>query len=287
MRGAKRLAGPVGAAMLAAVAGCAEQARFRHSADLQAVHRAASPIEARTENGAITLSRGSGPDVVIHADIKATTQTRADATVVTSERRDDGTLLIAVEWPEGRRLDNESCSLNIKVPDAVGVRLFTSNGDIDAKGMAGEGEMRTSNGSVVVTDHAGRLSAHTSNGGIVLTNVAGPVDADTSNGAIEMRGVGGPVRAETSNGGVAIALDPSAPGPVDVTSSNGSIRLEVGPAFVGEVWIDTSNGGIDVSGAGASMATRGGRAHASVTFGSGGERSTLSTSNGGVTVRRR
>ena len=89
--------------------------------------------------------------------------------MVTAERGADGTLLITVRWPDGKRQSNEACSLDIKVPDAVGVRLFTSNGDIDAKGLAGAATLQTSNGDVVVTDHAGNVEAHDSNGTISLT----------------------------------------------------------------------------------------------------------------------
>lgn len=274
---------PLAAASLVAFAGCAQQARFRHSVDLRAPHAATSPIEVRTENGSITLSKAAVSEVEVRADIRAVTQARADATVVTAERTGDGVLLIGVKWPDGKRQSNEACSLDIKVPGAVGVRLFTSNGDIDAKGLAGAGKMETSNGAIIVTDHAGDVDAHSSNGDVMLTRVGG-VDAHTSNGRLEVRGATGAVKAETSNGGVVIVLDAANAGPVDAHSSNGSIRLEVGPGFAGVVEVQTSNGSINLTGAGPAQIASSGRHRSTLTFGAGGAASRLETSNGTVTV---
>lgn len=275
------------AAMLVAGAGCAQQARFKHSMDVRSPHAASSAIEARTENGSITVSKAGVPDVEVHADIRAVTQARADATVVTAEREGDGSLLISVKWPEGKRQSNEACSLDIKVPDAVGVRLFTSNGDIDAKGLAGAATMETSNGAIIVTDHAGDVAARSSNGDVTLTRVGG-VDAHTSNGHVEVHGTTGAVKVETSNGGVTIVLDAGNAGPVDAHSSNGSIRMEVGAGFAGVVEVETSNGSIDVTGAGPVQIANSGKHRSTLTFGPNGGagvgKSRLETSNGTVTV---
>jgi hypothetical protein len=271
------------AAMIAMASGCAQQARFTHSADVRAAHVGSSPIEARTENGSITLTKADVAQVEVHADIRAVTQERADATVVSTERTGDGTLLITVRWPEGKRQSNEACSLDIKVPDATGVRLFTSNGDIDARGLGGAATLKTSNGTIVVTDHAGSVDADSSNGDITLTGIDGAAAARTSNGGIDLRGVKGAVKADTSNGGIKIAL--GGPGPVDAESSNGSIRLDVGFQFSGEVEIETSNGSIDLSSAGGSKIVTKTKDRALLQFGGGGTRSTLETSNGSVTVK--
>ena len=42
----------------------------------------------------------------LHAQNRAVTQARADATVVTAERTGDGSLLISVQWPDGKRESN-------------------------------------------------------------------------------------------------------------------------------------------------------------------------------------
>jgi hypothetical protein len=153
-----RLPALMSGALLVALAGCAQQARFAHTTDARAAHVASSPIEVRTENGSITISRAPVSEVHIHADIRAVTQERADATVVTTEREADGTLLITVTWPDGKRQSNEACSLEIKVPDAAGVRLFTSNGAIDAKGLAGAATLEGTTASPTSPLVVGRVS---------------------------------------------------------------------------------------------------------------------------------
>jgi hypothetical protein len=267
---------------MAALAGCAQQARFTSTRDLQAPHIASSAIEARTDNGSITLSAGSGDAVEIDAEIRAMTQERADATVIATERQADGTLLISIVWPDGKRLSDEACSLTILAPEVVGVRLFTSNGEIDARGTAGEAILRTSNGEVVLTDHQGSASADTSNGRITLIRVGGAVDARSSNGDVRIESAPGAVHAETSNGSVDIAL--SGPGPVQVRTSNGPIRLDVGPAFAGQIDIRTSNGSIRTGSAVGAKVEKTGRRSARLSWGAGGTENTLTTSNGSVNV---
>lgn len=86
----------------------------------------------------------------------------------------DQRLVIEPLFPEPRK-SGEGASIVIKVPDAVGVVVDTSNGS---------------------------LYVDTSNGGVLLENVDGPITADTSNGNVAVTlapGQAGPLNLDTDN----------------------------------------------------------------------------------------
>ncbi|MCX5691290.1 MAG: hypothetical protein NTV94_16130, partial [Planctomycetota bacterium] len=111
---------------------------------------------------------------------------------------------------------------------------------------------------------------------------------DTSNATINLRGIRG-TKADTSNAAVTISLADSAQGPVNVDTSNGSITLEVGPAFNGRVAANTSNGRVTNHAKNLKSATTDSSERTtSNTFSFGdGERCTLDTSNGSITIEPR
>lgn len=262
--------------------GLTQSARFTRTDTLTEAHVAAAPLRVEVDNGAIAVERGGAGEVRITAEIKATTQERLDATRVLVTRDADATLGISVEWPDGRRLNNEGCTISITMPDAGTVVLTTSNGALTLDGVGTDAKLRTSNGRVTATGVPGGVVARTSNGRVTLTDIGGPVDADTSNGDLAFTAVGGPVGARTSNGSVDIRLAAGSAGPVAVHSSNGSARLAVGPAFAGELALSTSNGRVAVEGlAPASVDLR--KSSGTVRFAGEGS-SRVSTSNGSITV---
>ncbi len=210
--------------------------------------------------------------------------------------------------PEGTR-GNMGVRYAIKVPRRTTLETVTSsNGRISVADMEGPARLRTSNGSVGVTRLKGDLNAETSNGSVRLDDVEGAVRMTTSNGGVHCARIHGTVNATTSNGGVHVDLVESKAGePVHVTTSNGGVDLRLGSLASNPVHAVTSNGGITVqmpSGAGARV-----RAvvssHGRVTsdfdvrregpenrsrlegqIGSGGALIELSTSNGGIHLKK-
>ena len=267
------------------ILGCGwdEPARFTRTDTLSQPHVPASPVQVEVANGSIEIVKGTAAEVLINAEVKATTQERLDNTHVVVTRTADQALEIHVDWPDGVRLGSEGCSLVVTMPDAASVNLKTSNGRLSVEGVGTDLTLRTSNGRITAGDIPGRVDAHTSNGRIVLTNIGGAIDVGTSNGAVELTGIMGPVKADTSNGSVTIRLAGEATGPVQVSSSNGSATLAVGDAFAGELRLKTSNGGVRVNGpVGTKSMTLGKHSGTLVFAGSGS--SEVSTSNGSITV---
>jgi DUF4097 and DUF4098 domain-containing protein YvlB len=267
------------------VLGCnlTESARFTRTDTITHAHAATSPVQAEVSNGSIEIARGANAEVVITADIKATTQERLDNTRVVVTRTDDQTLDIRVDWAEGVRKGSEGCSLVITMPDASTVNLKTSNGRLTVQGVGSDLTLRTSNGRITAGDIPGRVDAHTSNGRVVLSEIGGAIDIDTSNGAVELAGVMGPVRANTSNGSVSIRLASDGVGPIRVSTSNGAATLAVGDAFAGELRLKTSNGKVRVNGPVSTESMDLDKRSGTLVFAGSGS-STITTSNGSITV---
>lgn len=233
----------------------------------QVAHVAGSAIDVRSENGAIAIARSERDDVLITATLRAVSPERLAQAAVVAERRDDGTLMVSVDWPDGKPRNGEGCRFEIALPDAGAVTARSSNGAIKIEALSGAATLRTSNGAISAIGHDG------------------PVEARTSNGEIKVSESPGPVDAESSNGSITVSLLPEAAGPVRIDTSNGSITLEVGRAFLGELSVETSNGSISLPAEGAARVVSKTKKSATLQFGTGGERSVLDTSNGRVTVR--
>lgn len=252
------------------VAGCGvlyQPANSKATKSAAVTHVAAAPVDVMTENGAITITKSEGAEVTITANIRATTQERADAVTVTSERSPDGTLVVRVNWPGGKRLGSEGAAIDISMPEAGGVTLRTSNGAITMSGMTGAANLHSSNGAIKVHGHSGH------------------VDADTSNGKIELLDVRS-AKADTSNGAVNVRLLADSAGPVDIDTSNGGVTLEVGTAFDATLTAKTSNGKASCTAAGATVVSSG-RGSGVFKFGTGEKTGTIHSSNGGITIKSR
>jgi hypothetical protein len=124
------------------------------------------------------------------------------------------------------------------------------------------------------------------NGGIEVTGVRGEMDLGTVNGGLELKGVGGEVQAETTNGGVLVELDGTrwdGEG-LTVRTINGGVELAVPARYSAELEAGTVNGGIDFE---FPVEIRGRLSRRiTTTLGNGGPPIRVSTTNGGVTIRR-
>ena len=246
-------------------------------------HVAGKAIDVETQNGAISVAKSGASDVVVRATIHATDEARANATSVKAERDADGTLVVRVLWPDGKRLNSEGCDIEIETPDAGGVKLRSSNGRLTLKGLSGKADLESSNGRIEVRGHAGDVLARTSNGAFEGKDIAGSLTMKTSNGRVNAENVAGSVDARSSNGAIEVRLAPSSAGPVTLQSSNGRITLKVGPSFAGALRCTTSNGGISAT-LPAGVKEAGSKRDKTYDFGGGGAASTISTSNGAIEV---
>lgn len=243
-----------------------EQAQAKRELSAQVEHVVGKRLLVETENGAVWVERAERADVAVDATITALNEARLEQVRLLLERRQDGALAVRVEWPGGERKGSEGATIRVRVPDAEGLEVRSSNGRVSVKGLHGAASVVTSNGAVLVEDHAG------------------DVRVETSNGRVELRDVGG-ADVNTSNGAVEVVLRDDASGPVKIATSNGSVRLAVGSAFKGIVRATTSNGSVAAN-CPRAITKDVDRASGSVQFGSGAT-STVLTSNGSVRIDER
>lgn len=251
-----------------------------------AMHAAASPIVVQTRNGSVQIiADASRSDVGVDATVTCSgaTQQEADQRLAQASlelsRDTSRTLTIKPIFPGGPQ-GNDGASLIIRVPDADGIDVQTSNGSVILTSLKGAIKVKTSNASVNVSDHAGPAELHSSNGAITIRDLAGDLKAVTSNASVTASGVKGRAIVDTSNGSITIELDSTAAGPLDLDTSNASISVTVGESFKGDVALNTSNGKVTVSGDRAKSA-RTGNQDATVFLGEG-EQSIVKTSNGNI-----
>ena len=227
-------------------------------------HVAGQPLSVESANGSVRITKSDNDLIRVDARVYSHSYERIDLTSIVTARRSDGTLFVGVDWPDGKRSGNEGCDFEISIPDATAVSVRTSNDEI-------------------ILDHIGTTaSLITSNDDVVVLGVPGPIDVRTSNDAVKIVGAVHPVDVSTSNDPISVTMAPEAVGPVDLSTSNSDIRLVVGPSFAGTLRAGTSNGRVKIYG--DAVREDNASTRATLRFREGGAHSTLSTSNGHVTV---
>ncbi|MBN1949328.1 MAG: DUF4097 family beta strand repeat protein [Candidatus Cloacimonetes bacterium] len=210
--------------------------------------------------------------------------------------------LIEVETVHLQNNPRVSVKYEIKIPANVTLEeISTSNGAIQIRGTAGDGQLQTSNGRITIKDHQGNLTAHTSNGKIKASDITGDLDASTSNGSLSIENIRGQLKAVTSNGSIEIskcsriselrtsnssisAELPVLQENVVIRTSNGSVRLWLDPHNDLKLNASTSNGKIRHEGL-ALEVTKSSRDSLSAIFNSGLYNMNITTSNGNIELK--
>jgi DUF4097 and DUF4098 domain-containing protein YvlB len=209
--------------------------------------------------------------------------------------------------PEGKR-SGCGAKYTIRVPKKITLDgIVSSNGKIRVENIAGEARLQTSNGGIQVRALEGKLDARTSNASIDLDRVIGDFVGRTSNGSILVEGLEGsfsgatsnasikgriaklkpnqPLKAETSNGSIDLTLAGYAGQTLDVVTSNASVTLRLPAGINADLRASTSNGSIEcdlpISETGIFSKTR-----LEGKLGQGGNPLRVSTSNGGIRIRK-
>ncbi len=204
---------------------------------------------------------------------------------------------------------NQGARYLIRAPRTTVVdRIVSSNGAIRVHDMTASARLHTSNGAIRVENVSGGLDAETSNGGIDLDSVKGKISVKTSNGRIRADELAGPCEAETSNGQVTLRFNGAPDGQTRIHTSNGSVDVTLSASPKGGIRTETSNGSITLnlpsdaaarlnahtsqSSVSSDFAVTGGsgwdtRKHSlEGNIGAGGPLVELSTSNGGIHLRK-
>ena len=250
-------------------------------------HVAGSPLSIGSVNGSIEALSTDREDVSIEVMLRSPDLERLQLAEVRVRRENDDTLHIWVDWPGGKRLNNEGASVSVNLPDAHDVKAQSSNGSITIAGLSGEADLQTTNGTITVDTFDGNVYGKTSNGKLIADKVSGDIEMYSTNGRIMISDAFGSVRAETSNGSAVISTMPGNVGPIRVRTSNGPITLNLGEGLEGILKCETSNGRVTVTDLPDARLIESSNRRVELRLGESDEISALRTSNGSVRVQSR
>jgi len=201
-------------------------------------------------NGGVHVTSWDGEEVQVLAKVV----TRARDLARAHEIADDVTIsrrgTIEATGPNSRNRESWSVSYRIRVPESYDLNLRSVNG------------------------------------GVSVDGVEGDLDLRTTNGGIRLEAVGGDVRARTTNGGVSVRLSGSRwnGAGLDAQTTNGGVTLAIPEGYSAELEAGTRNGGVDID---FPITVQGRiRKHITTSLGSGGAPVRVTTTNGGVRIKR-
>jgi len=203
------------------------------------------------ENGGIEIVGSDRKDILVISKIQTQAGSESDAKNIASEIRIDVGDEIRADGPSKRWQSSWSVSYEIQVPRKISLDLSAMNG------------------------------------GISIENVDGRMEFETTNGGISLTGVAGDVRGSTSNGGVDVELtgDRWSGAGLDVRTTNGGVDVAIPTSYNARLETGTVNGGMDI---GFPVTVQGKIDRRLTTqLGSGGPLIRVTTTNGGVTLRKR
>ncbi len=203
------------------------------------------------ENGGIEVIGSDRSDILVISKIQAQAESESDAKDIAGNIRIDVGNDIRADGPTTRWRSSWSVSYEIHVPRKISLDLSATNG------------------------------------GISIENVDGRLEFETTNGGVSLTGVAGDVRGSTSNGGVDVELtgDRWSGAGLDVRTTNGGVEVTIPASYNARLETGTVNGGMDIG----FPVTVQGRINRRLTtqLGSGGPLVRVTTTNGGVSLRRR
>jgi len=168
------------------------------------------------------------------------------------------------------------------------VAVATNNGSIQASGPSRNN--RDESWSVSYEIWAPRntdLAITASNGGIGVDGINARMELGTVNGGLNLTGVDGDIRGRTVNGGVSADLsgDRWRGAGLDLRTSNGGVNITLPANYSAILETGTVNGGLNLGFPVTIQGTVG--KQFTTQLGGGGATIRATTTNGGVTIRRR
>ena len=268
-----RIAAPLGGALIAILSATVQHAAAQQTAaewlrqcrdrddDERAVHcevRESTLSGVRelavdaAPNGGVSVTAWDRSDIRVVARIQSQAPTRAEAEeIARGIRIETSGGEVSADGPDTRNRRGWSVSYEISAPRGIDLDLSTVNGGLSVDGIRGD------------------LTLRSTNGGISLDDVGGTVRANTTNGGIDARLVGSGWSGER----------------LELQTTNGGITLTLPANFNARLTANTVHGGVDTDFPVTLQGRIGRRIDA--TLGSGGPPVSLTTTNGGIEIRRR
>ena len=167
------------------------------------------------------------------------------------------------------------------------VRIETAGSKIFAGGPENTKDQWWSVSYEVFVPHRSNVSLKTTNGGISINDVTGNLEFKALNGGVNLRRVGGTVRGSTTNGGLNVELTGSRweGEALDVSTTNGGVSMYIPENYSAHLETSTVNGRVNVD---FPVTVQGEiTKELAVNLGSGGATVRATTTNGGVSIKRK
>jgi len=169
------------------------------------------------------------------------------------------------------------------------VRVDASAGQIKASGPDPQRDSSWSVSYEIFVPQMTDLSTTSFNGGINVSDVRGRIEFDAKNGGVRLTRVAGDVRGQTLNGGIQVELTGRTweGGQLDARTTNGGITLSMPDNYSAHIQTGTVNGAVDSDfPIGVPVQDRTRPRNLDFNVGSGGPLIHVSTTNGGVKLRK-
>jgi len=283
----------VGLAAVAA-AGANAQVTTGDSFDWSGRLPAGATLRVYSVDGAVTVSRSSGDQAVIHGQRRGRTSgysrhehgsERWSDRPLAFERLQDGDNVTVCayeadggscsahgvrEWPHHDRWESSpSADFTVQLPAGVKITVGTGDGDVS------------------VREAGADVSVSTGDGEITIDRVSGPVHASSGDGRVSVSAATGPVEASTGDGAIEVHMASLAhPQDMHFSTGDGPVTLYLPASFSGELDVDTGDGRIESD---FPLEVRGhlDRSHVHAAIGGGGSAQlTVSTGEGDVRIKK-
>jgi putative adhesin len=174
------------------------------------------------------------------------------------------------------------------------IRVDANTGQVTANGPESQGANSQGNAGWAVSyeifvPQVSDLELKANNGGISISDVRGRIEFTAKNGGVHLKRVAGEVAGSTVNGGVQIELAGNTwdGRQLEVSTKNGGVTLTLPENYSAHVRTETVNGGVrsELAAAAPQGNLRASR-NLDVTLGSGGPLIHVSTTNGGITLKK-
>src|SRR6185312_1002144 len=167
------------------------------------------------------------------------------------------------------------------------VLIDASGGRIQARGPESAGNSGWSISYEIFVPQSTNLSVTTVNGGISISDVRGNLHFEATNGGINLKRLAGELEGSTVNGGVNIELTGATwqGNQIDVKTRNGGVNITVPENFSAHFQTETVNGSLQSDFPLTMSGDLKSRNH-DFTIGGGGPTIHVTTTNGGVKLKR-
>lgn len=212
-----------------------------------------SNVKIQSINGLVSIETWDSDQAEINITVRASDTAAMERRPIIIEHTPNSLTIRVEEDKEGRRRGEDRGwvrhEARLKLPKSVNLKVSSVNGKVDVGAITGEVGVNSVNGGVVIAQAGTATQLSSINGGISIS--------------LLRLGEGG-LRVSSVNGGVKIGLPSETNAEIDVHSINGGIDSDLPITVVGEMKRGQLRGRV----------------------GDGGPPITITSVNGGVTLRR-